>query len=197
MPDVRGGRRDERNGGGALRVRETSYRADADPDAGKDHDDEEPDRDDAPVRELLERDAVWLKDGFGVRPEALAGGLERPGAGALGRVLTVDVHRLPPPAEAVRDVERPEPARVVDHLGALAAGRDRVRGRHAAAYRRGQDEHRSEPDEPATGLPPTLHAERAAERERDHENDDRSADECEHAEDTPVRDALGVRCEIL
>ena len=81
--EVGGRSRHERDGRRALRSREATERADAYGDAREDHEDEEAERDDASVRELLQRNAVRLGDAPLVRPEALARDLERARARTL------------------------------------------------------------------------------------------------------------------
>ena len=197
MREVRRRSRHERDRRRALDAREAPERADAHGRAGEDDDEEEREGRDATVRELLEGNAVRLQDGVRIGSEPLARDLERAGAGALRIVGLEDVPGLLPPAQAIRDVERPEATRIVDDLGALAPGGDRVGRGDARAHRRRDDEDSREHDERAPDAPSPVVAQRAPEPERYEHDDDGRADEGDDAEDLSIRHPVRVRREVL
>jgi hypothetical protein len=200
---VRGGGGDQRHRGGALVSGETPHGGDRHRDPRDDQGDEERERGDAAVREVLQRDAVRLEDVACVGPEALPRDLERPGSRAVGRVLREHVPRLAPPAPAVVDVQRADAAGVVLHLGARARRDVLVEPRHRVADGDGDacdprchdDPRRDEQDHAHS--PPVFGRQRAARADRDEGRDERGAGEREEAEDRAVGDAVRALGAVL
>ena len=203
MREERRRRRDERDRCSALCSLEPAHRRHAHARSCEHEQDEETERDDAAVGELLDRHAVRLEHVPDVRPNALARDLERPRARTPRRVLVVDVHGLVPPAPAVVDVEGAEAARVVDDLGARRPGDLVVEPRDGVPDRdRESDDADGSPDtggreEHATRPTPPLGLEPEAQAEHDQRDHERRADEHQHAEDPPVRHAVRLRRPLL
>ena len=197
MTDVRGGGGNERDGGCALRASQPAKRADAHRCPAQDQHDEQPERDDASVGQLLKRDAMRLEDRLRVRPEAFARNLERPRARTLRRVLDEHVPRLAPPAQAIADVERAESARVVHDLGAVTARGDRVGGGDRRSRSGGENEDGRDDRESAAKPTSRLVGERTPKADRDQRHNDGRADERENAEHRTVGLAIRQGREIL
>ena len=150
MHEVRSRQRDQRRCCGPFRAVEPPERAHARRSRREHERDEQSEPDDASVREVLQRDAVRLDDVARVQAEALPRDLERAGARTLGPVVRVHVERLLPPAQAQIRIERPQPARVVDDLGAVAGGRESVGGRDRGSGGGTRDDDDREGDQAAT-----------------------------------------------
>ena len=173
------------------------------PAPGEHEQHEEPERDDASVGELLDRDAVRLEHVADVGPDALAGDLERPRARAERRVLRVDVHGLVPPAPAVVDVQGAEAARVVHDLGARRTGDllvepgDRVSDRDRKSDDTGRRSEAGGDQERAARASPARRVEAEPHAEEDKRDDERRADQHQHPEEPSIRDAIRLRRPLL
>ena len=146
---------------------------------------------------MLQRHAVRLHDVARVVPEALPRDLEGTGARAFDPVVGVHVERLLPPAEPEIRVEGAEPARVVDDLGALPAGRHGVRRGNGRCRGRAEPEHERRCDQRAPDASTRPLGQRTAESDRDDERHDAGADEREHAEDGAVGYAVRAQRHVL
>ena len=146
---------------------------------------------------MLQRDAVGLDDVSRVLAEALPRDLEGAGARALRPVIRVHVERFFPPAQTKVRIQRPEPARVVHDLRALASGGHGVSSRDGR--RRARSEHAQDRDH-GEGAPKTSSRaclQRAAETDDDEKRHHSSSDERERAEDGAVGDTVRARRHVL